>query len=53
MIDKKKGNKGKQMNLIVNIKGEEEINKYEILGELGKGAYANVKMGIDLSLIHI
>ena len=35
------------LNLIVPIKSEEEKNNYEIYGELGKGAYGIVKMGMD------
>ena len=35
------------LNLIVPIKPEEEMNNYEIFGELGKGAYGTVRMGLD------
>ena len=45
--EKKKPSKPKLLNLIVPIKSEEEKNNYEIYGELGKGAYGIVKMGMD------
>ncbi len=49
--DKKKPVKpsatSKLLNLIVPIKPEEEMNNYEIFGELGKGAYGTVRMGLD------
>lgn len=35
------------LNLIVPVKTEEEMNHYEIYGELGKGAYGTVRMGLD------
>lgn len=45
--EKKKPTKQRLLNLIVPIKAEEEKNNYEIYGELGKGAYGIVKMGMD------
>lgn len=45
--DKKKPKNTKLLNLIVPIKPEEEMNNYEIFGELGKGAYGTVRMGLD------
>jgi serine/threonine protein kinase len=45
--EKKKSTKPKLLNLIVPIKPEEEKNNYEIYGELGKGAYGTVRMGMD------
>ena len=30
------------------IKSEDEKNNYEIYGELGKGAYGLVRMGLDI-----
>jgi serine/threonine protein kinase len=39
--------KSKLLNLIVSVKPEEEMNHYEIYGELGKGAYGVVRMGLD------
>ena len=39
--------KKKILNCNVEIKGEETIKFYEIFGELGKGAYGIVRMGID------
>lgn len=45
--EKKKVNKGKLLNLIVPIRSEAELNNYEIYGQLGKGAYGTVKMGLD------
>ena len=44
---KKPATKPKLLNLIVPIKSEEEKGNYEIYGELGKGAYGIVKMGMD------
>lgn len=35
------------LNLIVPVKSEEELANYEIYGELGKGAYGIVRMGLD------
>lgn len=40
-------NKSSILNLTIPIKGEEEMKKYEIFGELGKGAYGIVRMGVD------
>jgi serine/threonine protein kinase len=45
--EKKRPSKSKMLNLIVPVKGEEEMNHYEIYGELGKGAYGTVRMGLD------
>ena len=47
MNEKKKPAKGKMLNLIIPVKGEEEKNFYEIYGELGKGAFGVVRMGLD------
>ena len=46
-VEKKKGGKRKILNCSVEIKGEEAVKNYEIFGELGKGAYGTVRMGID------
>ena len=35
------------MNVDFDTKTEEELQNYEIYAELGKGAYAVVKMGLD------
>ena len=43
----KKKTKKKLLNCVVEIKSEENIKFYEIFGELGKGAYGLVRMGID------
>ena len=43
----KKKMKKKLLNCVVEIKSEENIKFYEIFGELGKGAYGLVRMGID------
>jgi hypothetical protein len=45
--EKKRPVKSKMLNLIVPVKTEEEMNHYEIYGELGKGAYGIVRMGLD------
>lgn len=45
--EKKKPAKNKLLNLIVPVKGEEEMTHYEVYGELGKGAYGIVRMGMD------
>lgn len=45
--EKKKLTKSKLLNLDLNIKNEEAIKEYEIFGELGKGAYGVVRMGIN------
>lgn len=37
------------LKLSISIKDEVELKKYEIYGELGKGAYGIVKMGLDKS----
>ena len=34
------------LKLNIKIKDEEELKKYEIYGELGKGAYGLVRMGV-------
>lgn len=39
--------KKKLLTCNVEIKNEEAIKFYEIFGELGKGAYGIVRMGID------
>ncbi|CAM6001181.1 unnamed protein product [Sphagnum balticum] len=44
--DRKKVPK-KLLNLVVAVRGEEEMANYEIFGELGKGAYGVVRMGVD------
>jgi serine/threonine protein kinase len=46
-IEKRKNVKKKLLNCNVEIKNEEAIKFYEIFGELGKGAYGTVHMGID------
>lgn len=46
-VEKKKLSKTKLLNLVVQVKGEEEMNNYEIYKQLGQGAYGLVKMGID------
>ena len=46
---KKKPNKSALLNLTIPIKGEQQFKKYEIFGELGKGAYGLVRMGVDRS----
>lgn len=49
VVQKKKTSKtAKLLNLIVAIKSEDEKNNYEIYGELGKGAYGLVRMGLDI-----
>lgn len=45
--EKKRPSRGKLLNLVVPIKGEEEMAHYEVFGELGKGAYGIVRMGLD------
>lgn len=45
-LEKKKPKK-RLLNCQVEIKTEEVIKFYEIFGELGKGAYGLVRMGID------
>lgn len=48
--EKKKPLKSKLLNLVVPIRTEEEMNHYQIYGELGKGAYGIVRMGLDKRL---
>ena len=48
VVEKKKSSKNKLLNLIIPMKSEEEKNNYEIYGELGKGAYGLVRMGLDI-----
>lgn len=49
VVQKKKTSKtAKLLNLIVPIKSEDEKNNYEIYGQLGKGAYGLVRMGLDI-----
>ena len=45
--EKKRPTKNKMLNLIVPVKPEEEMNHYDVYGELGKGAYGIVRMGLD------
>ena len=45
--NERKATKKKILNCQVEIKSEETIKFYEIFGELGKGAYGIVRMGID------
>lgn len=45
-IEKKKSSR-LRLNLKVQLKQEEELKKYEIFGELGKGAYGLVRMGVN------
>lgn len=45
--EKKRPTKHKMLNLIVPVKPEEEMTHYEVYGELGKGAYGVVRMGLD------
>ena len=40
-------NKPALLKLDIEIKGAEKINDYEVYGELGKGAYGLVRMGIN------
>ena len=44
---KKNPIKSKLLTLDIDIKGQEAIEEYEIFGELGKGAYGIVRMGIN------
>lgn len=46
-LEKKKGGRKRLLNCNVEIKLEESVRNYEIFGELGKGAYGTVRMGID------
>ena len=45
--NERKATKKKLLNCNYEIKSEETIKFYEIFGELGKGAYGIVRMGID------
>ena len=50
VVEKKKNttsSKTKLLNLIVPIKPEQEMNHYQVYGQLGKGAYGIVRMGMD------
>lgn len=46
-LEKRKTVKKRILNCNVEIKSQEAIKFYEIFGELGKGAYGIVRMGID------
>lgn len=43
----KESTKSHLLNLQISIRGPEALSEYEIYGELGKGAYGVVRMGVS------